>query len=82
MGIVGHDRRRPGPLHAGPGEGVALQDVGVQLDEPGNEPVAVAVESSVGGGRARGHLGDVPALGAQRGHEAVIASDDPGVAQP
>ena len=43
LGVVGEDRRRLGPDHAGAGLEVALEVVGVELDQAGGEVVAVAV---------------------------------------
>ena len=42
LGVVGEDRRRLGPAHAGAGLEVALEVVGVELDQAGAEEVAAA----------------------------------------
>ena len=79
--IVRQHRRQRRPGHARPGREVALQIVGVQIDQTRKKPVASDIDRA--GRTASGFpdVGDFAAAHAQRAVDRIVGQDDPRVGQ-
>ena len=81
LAVMGDDRRAVGPVDLGARLHVALKVVGVQLDQPGGEVAALAIDRSFGQGGAFRDIGDHPVTQHHAAGDHRIGQDDFGIGE-